>query len=220
MHWRGYDKKETKLRFNNIIPVFHSRLMENTNIKCCCNDSLKLHSEVYVFKVCPKKDGKEYFIHAGAGCGRDLIKISNDLNGTNYCNIYFMDPLHIRTENGVIQGFGLRNYDRQNDITRYSEFNKTYLLGIFILCQSWNQPFPYGTLADIIDRIHQNPQVDYNLQLDIFNSIIGKDVKKRTLYDMLESYRERNQNAFVNLNLNILHDYIVNELDTKSRIMN
>lgn len=216
MNWRGKNKS-IKLRFNNVIPVFHTRLMDKTEIKCGCDDSLTLNSEVYVFRIESKDGKKKYHMHFGANCGRDVIELSNRINGTNYGNIYFMNPVNVRDEETVVSGYGLRNHAKENNTQRYSRFNRTYLVAIFILCKTWNEPYPYRKLAEVIDLIHQNPETDCHQHLGFFNEILKKD--KRTLSQMLDQHRQQiGGSAFQNVDLGILHRFITEGLKLQSRI--
>ena len=215
--WKGRNEKSTRLRFNNVTPVFHSRLLQETEIKCGCGRRLELDSEMYVFRVEHKNGNWKSHVHFGASCGREVIELSNQINGTSYRNIYFMDTLNVRDEETVVKSYGLRNHEIHNDPQRYTKFNKTYLVSIFILCQTWNQPFPYGPLAEVVDAIHNNPETDCHLQLAFFNSILKKD--KRTLARMFEEYRRQRGDSFRNVDLTILDDFIVRELKQASRIL-
>lgn len=217
MNWKGRNEKVKRILFNNVVPVFHSRLMQDTVIRCGCGRALELHSEVYVLKIIPKNGKESYHKHFGSGCGKEVIKLSNEINCSNFANIYFMDPLNVCDEDTVVKGYGLRNYDQQNDPSRYSQFNKEYLIAIFILCTAWGEPYPYGRLAVAIDAIHAAPEANCYLSLGFFNTIIKRD--KRNLSQMLDCYRQEVAiNAFHNINFDLLHQYVSAELKLKSSI--
>lgn len=72
-------------------------------------------------------------------------------------------------------------------------------------------------LTEVIDLIHQNPETDCHQHLEFFNEILKKD--KRTLNEMLNQHRQQiGGDAFQNVDLGILHFYIIENLRLQSRI--
>ena len=213
MDWRGKDKKITNLKFNTITPVFHSELEIVTHLKCCCNAHLKVDSEYYVLRVQSKSNSKfikDEFIYAGNSCGRQILELSNQINNTNYQSIPFFKINACNTIERITEHFGFRDFQQPNKPhSQYTKFNKEYLLAIFIICQVWNEPFPYGKFAEIVIKIHQEPEIDQHLHIPIFNNAIFKG--KRTLIQSLESFRHNHKDAFPNQSFDLLHNYILSK---------
>lgn len=199
----GKKKREDFISQNYINPEY---FFENVNkdLKCCCGKVLKKGSKVYLISSRLKFSNNYYkTFWAGESCGKELIELSNRINGTQYGSIPLLKTCGLLSENEVVTEFGKKNGLSQAktlDINSYTEYNKEILVAIWLLCcWAWGNPAPNELFAMMLDKIHSNPSRDLDKKyVNYFQKAKERDKAKRSCKQLLEKYKEINKGAFEN----------------------
>lgn len=203
----GEERKIDFIKNNRLILKYHCENTQKDDLKCCCGDKLGINSDVYLFSSYPKyKDGSQTEIWAGSKCGKRLIALSNEYNGTTYKNPPLLKTGGMKTTNEVVNtlGWTYKKTNSPSECVRYTSLNLEFMVGIYILgCWKWKYPVPDRLFGKILWEINSAPGIDLK---ESYISRFKKAAKNENFNLLLQKYRVEYFNAFPNFTFRILAD--------------
>lgn len=202
----GEERKIDFIKNNKLILKYHCENTQKDDLECCCGDKLGINSDVYLFSSYPKyKNGGQTEIWAGSKCGKRLIALSNEYNGTTYKNPPLLKTGGMKTTNEVVStlGWTYKKTNSTSEYVRYTNLNLEFMVGIYILgCWKWKYPVPDRLFGRILWEINNAPGIDQKSYISRFK----KAAKNENFNLLLQKYRVEYSNAFPNFTFRLLID--------------
>ncbi len=178
---RGNQKKQEIVNLYNIIPISYVKLLNGQNKKCCCNDILT--SSYYTFSATHKQKKEEYSFFAGEGCARKFLEL------LNLKPLPLFSPLITEVNNNYSRNINEVKTERI-ETQNIHPVNKELLEAISLLSIVWDSPLM--SMNKIVSYTRSNYSVPNTSGVVWFNDKVGKDIKRRTLSQMLDDLRQDN----------------------------
>lgn len=150
-------------------------------------DARKRIRDTYYEFQCTLKSNENVIkaITCGSGAGKHLLELA----GIDKPAIF--NPL--RNRNGVISG-DCASTNNTSKVNGHDKVAKELYNAINWLISSWNT-VPYGKLLDIKEGLEKYPNYEPHMwKIEYVNNIIKKDIKGRTITQMINYFRDKDNN--------------------------
>ncbi|MFH6983357.1 hypothetical protein [Marinoscillum luteum] len=181
MNCRTRKRKEELNRKFYIQPVNYLKLLNGQHKQGCCG---ALDDKYYIFSYRPRSDydAQSKYFFVGTHCANEFLDIIKH------------DPLPLFNPLIHEQGNhspGNSNSSGSKDKASIHPFNRELLTATNMLCISWNI-IPETRLESVISFTRRRPDNPNYNGIEMFNRIVAKDARKRTLRKMIDELRETN----------------------------
>lgn len=201
---KGKKKKIDFISNNDLVLKYHCENTQKDDLKCCCGDKLGINSDVYLFVSSPKSNGYREEIWAGSACGKQLIALSNEYNGTTYKNPPLLKTGGLQTSDEIIHMIERRCDNKKDNPERasYTKLNIELMIGVYILaCWKWKYPVPDRLFGKILSMIYESPNININENyINRFKKASGNE----NFNVLLQKYRIECPKAFPNFEFRII----------------
>ena len=211
MKCRGRQVREKIVRDYRVIPVAHIQLLAGQTKRS--DAEAVISNDYYIFEAIDS-NGKRKTIQCGMGAARDF------LNLLNHDGLPLFNPLHIHGNagghGGVNPGPGRNGNQGQN----WNQTARQLYNAIMWLIIAWNAK-PDTPLfefkKDIIENQNREP---FDWKVKRVNTVIQRGGKGRTLTEIINGFRDKNDIRDDVCQFNLLNDIINNMVDQDGNSLN